>query len=76
MVLANILTDVANTASTGLELNMEFVRNINGDISITIGQIMLVIATRHAINHKELKECLKTYLLTTKIRKYLFTIVL
>ncbi|KAK4370055.1 hypothetical protein RND71_009530 [Anisodus tanguticus] len=50
MDLANILTNVASIASTGLELNMVFVRNINGDTR----KIMLVIATLLAINHKEL----------------------
>ncbi|KAJ8562380.1 hypothetical protein K7X08_011671 [Anisodus acutangulus] len=43
MDLANILTNVASIASTGLELNMVLVR-----------KIMLVIATLLAINHKEL----------------------
>ncbi|KAK4370062.1 hypothetical protein RND71_009537 [Anisodus tanguticus] len=50
MDLANNLTNVANIASTGLELNMVFVRNINGDTR----KIMLVIVTLLAINHKEL----------------------
>ncbi|KAK4370063.1 hypothetical protein RND71_009538 [Anisodus tanguticus] len=71
MDLASTLTNVASIASTGLELNMVLVKNINGDTSIIIGQIMLVTATLLAINHKE-PQSLKTCLLTIKIRSYLF----
>uniref|UniRef100_A0A1S4CNS2 Uncharacterized protein n=1 Tax=Nicotiana tabacum TaxID=4097 RepID=A0A1S4CNS2_TOBAC len=49
--LANILTNVATTASIILELNMEFVRNTNRNINIITGQIMLAIATLPATNH-------------------------
>lgn len=53
MGLANILSNVTSTASTGLDINiMEFVRNTKGD-TIMIGLIMLAIATLLAINHKE-----------------------
>ncbi|XP_019235401.1 PREDICTED: uncharacterized protein LOC109215737 [Nicotiana attenuata] len=49
--LATTPINVASIVSIGLELNMEFVRNINGDINIITGENMLVIATLPAINH-------------------------